>query len=339
LQKNRKNLMFESERKKILERIKNLKNEDFDEVALAVFHFQYEYNAIYRKFIEFLKINPKEIFSLDKIPFLPVQFFKKYDIKTGDFQEETIFTSSGTTGQISSKHFVKSVDDYLENTLVGFEKFYGSVENYCVLALLPSYLEREGSSLVVMAQEFIERSKYSQSGFYLYENEKLIAQLIDNQKNNIPTLLLGVTFALLDLADASEVDLSNVILMETGGMKGRRKEITREELHFYLKKKFNIQSVHSEYGMTELLSQGYSKGDGIFECCDTLKVITKEINDPFTNQYFGKNGVINLIDLANLDSCAFIATEDVGVLYENQSFEIKGRLDMSEMRGCNLMVE
>ena len=331
--------MFQQERKTILDAIFDIKNRDFNEVALSVFHFQYEYNAIYKSFIELLKINPKEILFWRDIPFLPVQFFKKYEVKTGDWQAETIFTSSGTTGQITSQHFVHDVDFYVKNTVLGYEKFYGEIENYCVLALLPSYLERSGSSLVVMADEFIKRSKYTESGFFLDDYEKLITQLIDNQRNKIPTLLLGVTFALLDLAERYETDLSDIIIMETGGMKGRRKEITREEFHSILIKNFNIQVVHSEYGMTELCSQGYSKGNGIFCPCDTLKIVTKEINDPFATQDFGKNGVVNIVDLANLDSCAFIATEDVGVVYEDESFEIKGRLDASEMRGCNLMVE
>jgi hypothetical protein len=331
--------MFQQQRKAILEAVLDIKNQDFNEVSLSIFNLQYEYNAIYRSFIDFLKINREEISSWKDIPFLPIQFFKKYEVKTGDWQAEMIFTSSGTTGQITSQHFVKNVDFYVKNTLIGYEKFYGDIENYCVLALLPSYLERSGSSLVVMAHDFIKRSKYAESGFFLDDYEKLITQLIDNQRNKIPTLLLGVTFALLDLADLYEVDLSNIIIMETGGMKGRRKEITRNEFHSILIKKFNIQTVHSEYGMTELCSQGYSKGNGIFYPCDTLKIITKEINDPFANQVFGKNGVVNIVDLANLDSCAFIATEDVGVMYEDESFEIKGRLDASEMRGCNLMME
>ena len=331
--------MFQQQRKAILESVLDIKNRDFNEVALSIFHFQYEYNAIYKSFIDFLKINREEISSWKDIPFLPIQFFKKYEVKTGEWQAETVFTSSGTTGQITSQHFVKEVDFYVKNTVTGYQKFYGDIENYCVLALLPSYLERSGSSLVVMAEDFIKRSKYAESGFFLYDYEKLITQLIDNQRNKIPTLLLGVTFALLDLAELYEVDLSTIIVMETGGMKGRRKEITRDEFHAVLIKKFNIQVVHSEYGMTELCSQGYSKGKGVFYPCDTLKIVTKEINDPFANQVFGKNGVINIVDLANLDSCAFIATEDVGVLYEDESFEIKGRLDASEMRGCNLMVE
>ena len=243
--------MFQQQRKTILDAIFDIKNRDFNEVALSVFHFQYEYNAIYKSFIELLKINPKEISFWRDIPFLPVQFFKKYEVKTGDWQAETVFTSSGTTGQITSQHFVNDVDFYVKNTVLGFEKFYGDIENYCVLALLPSYLERSGSSLVVMSDEFIKRSKYAESGFFLDNYEKLITQLIDNQRNKIPTLLLGVTFALLDLAERYETDLSDIIIMETGGMKGRRKEITREEFHSILTKKFNTQVVHSEYGRSE----------------------------------------------------------------------------------------
>ncbi len=331
--------MYEEKRKTLLAAIFDIKKQDFNQVALSLFVFQYEYNKIYRVFVDFLKINVKEIDDWRKIPCLPVTFFKQYEIKTGDWEAETIFTSSGTTGQINAQHFVRNVKNYVENTKIGFEKFYGAVENYCVLALLPSYLERSGSSLVVMAEEFIACSRYPQSGFFLYDHEKLVAQLLENQQNKIPTLLLGVTFALMDLAENYTLDLGDTIVMETGGMKGRRKEITRKEFHFLLKEKFKIQHVHSEYGMTELNSQGYSRGDGLFEPCDTLRVLTKEINDPFENQVLGKNGVLNIIDLANIDSCAFIATEDLGVIYADGSFEVKGRLDDSEMRGCNLMVE
>jgi phenylacetate-coenzyme A ligase PaaK-like adenylate-forming protein len=331
--------MYEDRRKTLIDATFDIRNQDFNEVALSLFAFQYEYNAIYRNFVDFLKINKKKIDHFEKIPCLPIQFFKQYDIKTGDWQHEDIFTSSGTTGQITSKHYVKSVKNYIENTKIGFEKFYNPIENYCVLALLPSYLERSGSSLVVMAEEFIRCSKHPESGFFLYDYKKIMAQLVENQQTKTPTLLLGVTFALMDLAEEFKADLSDIIIMETGGMKGRRKEITREEFHSVLIKKFNVQNVHSEYGMTELCSQGYSKGKGIFETCDTMKILIKEINDPFSPQSLGKNGVVNIIDLANIDSCAFIATEDLGVFHENNTFEIKGRLDNSEMRGCNLMVE
>jgi hypothetical protein len=331
--------MFSNRRNALLTKVKNIASEDFAAVAMAVFEFQYEYNAIYRQFIDFLNVDVKKISHLEQIPFLPIQFFKQYDIKTGDWESEIVFSSSGTTGQITSKHHVKNIDFYLDNTFVGFEKFYGKVEEYCILALLPSYLEREGSSLVAMTDAFIKKSKHKNSGFFLHNHNDLILALKENIAANIPTLLIGVSYALLDLAERNEIDLAKVIVMETGGMKGKRKEITRNELHETLNKKLNTQVIHSEYGMTELLSQGYSKGNGIFEACDTLKIITKEINDPFASQAFGKNGIINIIDLANVDSCAFIATEDVGVVFADGRFEIKGRLDTSEMRGCNLMVE
>lgn len=311
----------------------------FNELALKVFLYQVEHNPIYRQYIKILNIDIQKIERIEKIPFLPIQLFKSQIIQTANWQPETIFTSSGTTGQQTSKHYVQSVDWYKKITKIGFEHFYQSIENYCVLALLPSYLERQGSSLVHMADYFIKQSKYKESGFFLYDFKKLQTTLQKLIEQQTPTLLLGVSFALLDLAEQFPMNLENVIIMETGGMKGRRKEITRTELHNILKNAFQVSNIHSEYGMTELLSQGYSKRNGIFEASPTMKIIIKEMTDPMAIQKQGKSGLVNIIDLANLDSCSFIATEDIGRKLNQSEFEILGRLDASDIRGCNLMVQ
>ena len=318
--------------------ILNVTPSTFDKLALQVFLYQYEKNVVYRQFVDLLGINPYSVQEIEKIPFLPISFFKSHIIKTGDWQEETIFSSSGTTGQVNSQHFVREVDFYNEITRFGFKQFYGNVEDYCILALLPAYLERKGSSLVHMANYFIQLSKNIKSDFYLYNYKELSHQLQHNQKHQIPTLLLGVSFALWDLAEQFPMDLSNIIIMETGGMKGRRKEVTREELHSIYNKAFHTSQIHSEYGMTELLSQAYSKGNGVFYATTTMKIKIREITDPFATQVTGKVGGVNIVDLANLDSCSFIATDDLGRLFEDGSFEILGRFDDSDIRGCNLLV-
>ncbi len=310
----------------------------FEATALAVFQYQYEYNAVYRQFVDLLKINPKSILRIEQIPFLPISFFKNFEIKTGEWDAETVFTSSGTTGQITSQHFVRDVELYEKITESGFTHFYTNINNYSVLALLPAYLERQGSSLVYMANHFINLSKQPNSGFYLYNYDELVTTIKTNQSQNIPTLLLGVSFALWDLAEQFALDLSDIIVMETGGMKGRRKEVTRSELHQIFNSSFQTENIHSEYGMTELLSQAYSKGKGIFQTTPTMKILTREITDALTLQKKGKVGGINIIDLANLDSCSFLATDDLGRVYENGTFEILGRFDNSDIRGCNLMV-
>lgn len=332
-------MKFTNQRNELIDKIMNIQKHDFDTVALDLFRYQVEFNELYYDFINYLNIKVDKIQSIEQIPFLPISFFKNFEVKTSSLSSEIIFTSSGTTGQQTSKHHVVSAKLYAENAENAFQSFYGNVEDYCFLALLPNYLERTGSSLVFMVEHFIQKSKYKNSGFFLYEQEKLIATLKNNIKNNIPTVLLGVSFALLDLAEAFQEDLSSVIIMETGGMKGQRKEITREELHQILTQSFQVKAIHSEYGMTELLSQSYSKGNGIFYPSATMRVLTSEITDPLSIQQNGKNGVIQVIDLANIDSCSFIATQDVGVVYGDNSFEIKGRIDNSDIRGCNLMVE
>ena len=253
-------------------------------------------------------------------------------------KEEIVFTSSGTTGSEQSKHCVSDVSIYIESFLKGFRHFYGSVKDYCILALLPSYMEREGSSLIYMCGELIKQSAHPDSGFYLYEHEKLIDKLKDLQTKKQKTILIGVSFALLELARENHLDLSEIIIMETGGMKGREKEMPRAELHEILKKSFTLKSVHSEYGMTELLSQAYSKGDGIFKCPPWMKVLISDIHDPFSILDHSKTGTINIIDLANINSCSFIATSDLGKSYPNGSFEVLGRLDNSDLRGCNLLM-
>ena len=312
--------------------------ETFVSLALEVFRFQAKFNPVYAEYLRLLNVNIASINNIFDIPALPIQFFKSHKIKTGEWLDKMTFTSSGTSGNTTSRHFVKEPEFYLKNCEFNWEENYGKVKDYCILALLPAYLEREGSSLILMAEDFIKKSKYEQSGFFLYDTEKLLKTIKECQKKSLPTVLLGVTFALLDLAEKEALDLSNIIVMETGGMKGRRKEITRKEMHNFLCKSFNINEIHSEYGMTELFSQAYSKGAGIFQASSTLRVYTREITDPFSKQKHEKTGAINLIDLANYNSCSFIATDDLGKTYEDGRFEILGRLDASDIRGCNLLV-
>ena len=325
---------------------------EFENLALQVFEYQYKYNAFYRRYCSLIGKDLSKISHLLDIPFLPIQFFKNNIIKTSEWKEATIFSSSGTTGAITSQHFVRELDFYKNIARQGFEFFYGSIENYCVLGLLPSYLERGGSSLVTMTDDFIKHSKYADSGFFLYDYSKLHKILLKNEEDKIPTLLIGVSFALLDFVEKFTIDFTELIVMETGGMKGRRREMIRDELHESIKKGFNVQHIHSEYGMTELMSQAYSKGEGIFNSIPTMKVLIRELNDPLTVfdplsnfdipdnivPTNGRMGVVNVIDLGNLDSCSFIATDDLSRVYDNGSFTILGRLDNSDIRGCNLMI-
>ena len=317
----------------------NIKSEqDFNGLAIEVFKFQYENNTTYQQFCKLLNILPNQVKQIDQIPFLPITFFKTHSIKTGDFKEEAIFLSSGTTGQNQSKHYVKDLSIYKKSYTKAFEKFYGNVEDYCVLALLPSYLEREGSSLIYMMDDFIKKSNHSKSGFFLNNEDFLVENLQFLIKNNQKTILFGVSFALLDLAEKYEIDLNDVIIMETGGMKGRREELTRDELHRVYKRSFNVSNIHSEYGMTELLSQAYSKGKGIFETPTWMKILIRDVNDPFSILTHGKTGGINVIDLANIHSCSFIATQDLGRQNAKEQFEVLGRFDNSDIRGCNLLI-
>ena len=311
-------------------------------MALEIFFIQSANNEVYKKYIQALGIDPQSVDSIEKIPFMPISFFKTHEVITGTFQPEIIFESSGTTGENTSRHFVKSLQLYKKSFTKGFNLFYGDISNWCILGLLPGYLERENSSLIVMVDDLIKKSNHPNSGFYLHDHEKLYQALVHNEITGKPTLLIGVTYALLDFAEKYSMKLQNTFIMETGGMKGKRKEMTREEVHEILRNKFGLSKIHSEYGMTELLSQAYSKGDGIFETPAWMKVLTREYNDPFAINSFAankrsSNGLINIIDLANLYSCCFIATDDVGRVYKNNRFEVLGRRDVSDLRGCSLL--
>ena len=309
----------------------------FEKIALKVFRFQYENNLVYKEFCDFMKVKVQEVKSLQQIPFLPIQFFKSHSVVSNTNPVQETFTSSGTSGQINSKHFVTNISIYEESYRKGFAQFYGNIEDYVVLALLPSYLEREGSSLIYMFKDLIEKTNNPESGFYLNEYQSLIDKLIflDNSGQNV--ILIGVTYALLDLIEQQQFQLNNTFIMETGGMKGKRKEMIREELHDQLCKGFGVTAIHSEYGMTELLSQAYSLGEGVFECPSWMKILIRDPEDALTFVNDGKTGGINVIDLANINSCSFIATQDLGKKNPNNSFEVLGRFDNSDIRGCNLM--
>ena len=312
--------------------------ERFNSLALDVFKFQFENNSVYRSFCDLLYKHPSDIKRIEDIPFLPIQFFKSHDVLSSTNPIEATFSSSGTTGSITSKHYVTDLKIYEESFRKGFHEFYGNTEDYVILALLPSYLERQGSSLIYMVNDMIVHSKHSESGFYLDNISELKEQLITLDSKGQNVLLIGVSFALLDLVEEFQFHLKNTIVMETGGMKGRRKELVRAELHSILKQGFGVSTIHSEYGMTELLSQGYSKGDGRFECPSWIRILTRDPEDALTLQQPQKTGGINVIDLANINSCSFIATQDLGRVANDGSFEIIGRFDSSDIRGCNLMV-
>jgi phenylacetate-coenzyme A ligase PaaK-like adenylate-forming protein len=310
----------------------------FEKLALKTFRFQFENNLVYRQFCDLRKIEVQKIKTLEQIPFLPIQFFKSHKVVSNNNEIQQIFTSSGTTGLTTSQHLVTDVSLYEESYRQGFSEFYGNIENYVVLALLPSYLERSGSSLIYMFDDLIKLTNNPESGFYLNNYQELIQKLIqlDNSGQNV--ILIGVTYALLDLVEIQKFKLQNTIIMETGGMKGKRKEMIREDLHQQLCEGFGVSSIHSEYGMTELLSQAYSLGNGIFECPQQMQVLIRDTEDALSYVDSGKTGGINVIDLANINSCSFIATQDLGKKYPNNSFEILGRFDNSDIRGCNLMV-
>jgi len=310
----------------------------FEKIALKTFRFQYENNLVYREFCDFLKTDVQKVKSLEQIPFLPIQFFKSHKVVSNINPIQKTFSSSGTTGMTTSKHFVTDVSLYEESYRNGFSQFYGNIEDYVVLALLPSYLEREGSSLIYMVEDLIQMTNNPESGFYLHNHEELIEKLtrLDNSGQNV--ILIGVTYALLDLIEKHPFQLQNTIIMETGGMKGKRKEMIREELHEQLCQGFGVSAIHSEYGMTELLSQAYSLGNGVFECPSWMQILVRDTEDALTYVTEGKTGGINVIDLANINSCSFIATQDLGKKNPNNSFEVLGRFDNSDIRGCNLMV-
>jgi phenylacetate-coenzyme A ligase PaaK-like adenylate-forming protein len=310
----------------------------FEKMALKVFRFQYENNLVYKEFCDFMNTDIQKVKSLEQIPFLPIQFFKSHDVISSSDAIQEIFTSSGTTGMITSKHLVTDTSLYEQSYRNAFSEFYGNIEDYVVLALLPSYLERSGSSLIYMVKDLIELSNNENSGFYLHNYDELISKLVALDTSGQNIILIGVTYALLDLVEQHKFQLKNTIIMETGGMKGKRKEMIREELHKLLCDGFGVQSIHSEYGMTELLSQAYSLGNGVFECPSWMHILIRDTEDALTYVNSGKTGGVNVIDLANLNSCSFIATQDLGKKYPNNSFEILGRFDNSDIRGCNLMV-
>ncbi|NNF35837.1 MAG: acyl transferase [Saprospiraceae bacterium] len=304
-----------------------------EHLVWEVYEYQYQSCYIYKSFCKNLNKTPDKINAINQIPYLPISAFKHYEVKCGKWQEEKVFTSSSTTGQIPSKHYVKDIDWYDAIAEKCFKQFYGDVSNYGFYALLPSYLERSGSSLIHMADHFLKKSK--RGGFYLYNHEELVKDIQEDESSKI---LLGVSFALLDLAETFAVRLDNVTLMETGGMKGRKKEISRDQLHGLLKQAFKQESIHSEYGMTELMSQAYSEGGGIFYTPQTMQVNTVQLNDPLSKEEYGRSGMLRIIDLGNIDTCSFIQTDDMGVVHPDGSFEVLGRVDHSEIRGCNLMV-
>ena len=313
-------------------------------MALELFHFQYQNNDIYRRYTDSIHIVPEKVDSVTKIPFLPIRFFKTNAVKSTEFEPEIVFESSGTTQTTNSHHYVKNLALYKKCFTQCFSLFYGPENEWCILALLPSYLERKNSSLITMTEELIKQSGHPLSGFYLNEHEKLYQTLLHNEILQQPTLLIGVTYALLDFTEKYTMRLSNTVIMETGGMKGRREEVTREEVHKILQKHLGTRQIHSEYGMTEILSQAYSRGEGIFKCPPWMKVLIRNEDDPFSihtpalSTQKTETGIINIIDLANIYSCAFIATDDIGKLHHNGSFEVLGRCDNSDIRGCSLLV-
>jgi hypothetical protein len=315
-------------------------DEGFNKIALDIFIYQVENNPVYKRYVDLISKGNAQIEHYSQIPFLPIEFFKIHKIITGTEAIQTTFGSSGTTGQTRSFHHVMDLDIYEKSAISSFERSYGDIADYTILALLPSSTERKDSSLAWMTNLFISKSRFQEDcGFYLDNYSELLNKLkVLSNDNSYKVLLFGVSFALLDLADEIDFPLHNVIVMETGGMKGRRKEMIREELHEILINKFKVSSIHSEYGMTELLSQAYSQGKGIFKCPPWMKVLTRELNDPLTLTSSGRSGGISIIDLANVNSCSFIATQDTGKCYNDGQFEITGRFDYSETRGCNLMV-
>lgn len=313
---------------------------DFTQMALTLFRYQADNNPVYKEYLTNLHVQPDQIKELVQIPFLPIEFFKQQKVATGTFEPEITFLSSGTTQQTRSKHYVADLQWYNQVTKYIFEHFYGSLNQYVVLALLPSYLEQGGSSLVAMVDHFVKQTGQTEEGFYLHNYSQLLQSINSAKQSGKKVLLIGVSYALLDWAEElnGKYDFSNVTIMETGGMKGRHREMVREELHSYLKQGFGVDAIHSEYGMTELLSQGYSKGNGIFYPGQTMQILLRDLNDPFDIGAHHRSGGINVIDLANIDSCAFIETKDIGRMHAEGTFEVLGRFDNSDIRGCNLLI-
>jgi len=312
---------------------------EFNKLALQVFRYQYDNVLVYQEFCNYLHKNKENVKQIEDIPFIPISFFKSHQVIAQDQKETLIFTSSGTTGAITSQHLVSNVSIYLQSFSSGFAQFYGNIENYAILALLPSYLEREGSSLVYMVNELITKSNNPHSGFYLHNYQELIEKLEKLDQENQDVILFGVTYALLDVLEIKKLNLKNTIIIETGGMKGKRKELIKPELHEILSNGFGVTHIHSEYGMTEMLSQAYSHQNGIFECVPWLQILIRDPENPLEYLENEKTGGINVIDLANINSCSFIATQDLGKKYNNNTFEVLGRFDNSDIRGCNLMIQ
>lgn len=313
---------------------------NWDNIALDLFRFQGRYNPIYASYLNYLGANLQDVKAVNEIPFLPIAFFKHHTLKTGSWQDETYFTSSGTTGQSTSVHHIADLDFYLRHAERCFTHFFSQLSDYHFFALMPSYLERDNSSLIAMMNSFIKKSNSEYSGFYLDDYDKLLKDiLLARKKSNKKIILWGVSFALLDIAEKHKPDLYDCLVFETGGMKGRRKEIVRQELHDQLKKGFNVGRIYSEYGMTELLSQAYAVGGNSFKTPPWMKIIARDIADPFEKGQIGRAGGLNVIDLANFHSIGFIETEDSGTVLADSSFEVMGRLDNSDSRGCNLLVE
>lgn len=310
---------------------------DFEKYCMDTFHFQYRHNQVYRSWCDLVCKDIATVMTPAQVPALPISFFKTHRVVTTDFEPPLYFESSGTTQTVNSRHWVKAPDIYRRSFTHAFEQFYGPVPEWCIIGLLPAYLERQHSSLVMMVDEMVKMSGHTASGFYLYEHEKLANTLRQLEAARQKTLLIGVTFALLDFAETHPQQLEHTIVMETGGMKGRKREMTRAEVHEQLCTGFGVKQVHAEYGMTELLSQAYSKGEGRFYCPPWMKVLVRDEEDPLHVQTSGR-GLLQIIDLANLYSVSFIATEDVGIVYEDGSFEVWGRLDHSDIRGCSLLV-
>lgn len=312
---------------------------DFQKVALDIFRHQAQHCAVYKAYISHLHVNPNAVLRYQDIPFLPISFFKSHQVVSTDASAAMVFSSSGTTGQTTSKHYVSDINIYQQSYNAAFELFYGKAEDTCLLALLPSYLEREGSSLIYMVDDLLQQSKHPQSGYFLHHSTQLFDTLNSLKQAKQKTILIGVTYALLDFVEQFKIDFPELIVMETGGMKGKRKEMIREELHELLTTGFGVQQIHSEYGMTELLSQAYSDGQGIFRCPPWMKILLRDTSDPLSLTTGKQSGGINVIDLANINSCSFIATQDLGKLYTDGSFEVLGRFDNADIRGCNLLVQ
>ncbi len=330
-----------SDHSKLAEGLFDFNISGFDQLALKVFRVQAEFNPVYRQYVELLGVDRLQVSSVAQIPFLPVGFFKTHRVVTGDLDPAIIFESSGTTGMVNSRHFVRDLSLYRRSFLEGFRQFYGDPADWCIIGLLPSYLERSHSSLVYMVDELVRISKVAESGFYLYEHQQLHDTIMALEKRKQKLLLIGVTFALLDFAEKFQMGLEHTVVMETGGMKGRREEMTRSRVHEFLQSKLGVNNIHSEYGMTEMLSQGYSSGNGIFHPSRTMKILLRDEDDPRAVYDVSAEmikGIINVIDLANIWSCSFIATDDAGKLYPDGSFEVTGRVDHSDIRGCSLMV-